>query len=168
MVDHDHFEGGGFAGYIRVSPGNADADVQRSVAAQKQMLEKFTEEDGSGTIVWYVDIDDGIAPPALQALLADAKAPDRGFDTVLVYSFARLSRDMVEFHAIRLGLREVGVELVSVSEDGVSSTPTDRLIESIIQAVNDYHRRFDDHCRERHSQATRRGIAAARRRREGC
>ena len=168
----DQFEGGGFiAGYIRVSSGNTYADVQRSVAAQKQMLEKFTEEDGSGTIVWYVDIvdiDDGIAPPALQALLADAKAPDRGFDTVLVYSFARLSRDMVECHAIRLGLREVGVELVSVSEDGVSSTPTDRLIESIIQAVNDYHRRFDDHCRERHSQATRRGIAAARRRREGC
>ena len=76
MVDHDHFEGGGFAGYIRVSPGNTYADVQRSVAAQKQMLEKFTEEDGSGTIVWYVDIDDGIAPPALQALLADAKAPN--------------------------------------------------------------------------------------------
>ena len=58
--------------------------------------------------------------------------------------------------------------MVSVSEDGVSSTPTDRLIESIIQAVNDYHRRFDDHCRELHAEDTRRGIAAARRRREGC
>ena len=53
----DQFEGGGFiAGYIRVSSGNTYADVQRSVAAQKQMLEKFTEEDGSGTIVWYVDV----------------------------------------------------------------------------------------------------------------
>ena len=168
MVDHDHFEGRGFAGYIRVSPGNTYADVQRSVAAQKQMLEKFTEEDGSGTIVWYVDVGKGSALPALQSLLADAKSPERGFDTVVIYSFARLSRDMVELHAIRLGLREVGVELVSVSEDGVSSTPTDRLIESIIQAVNDYHRRFNDHCRERHSQATRRGIEVARRRRQGC
>ena len=118
--------------------------------------------------VWYVDVGKGSALPALQSLLADAKSPERGFDTVLVYSFARLSRDMVEFHAIRLGLREVGVELVSVSEDGVSSTPTDRLIESIIQAVNDYHRRVDDCCRERHSQATRRGIEVARRRRQGC
>ena len=168
MVDHDHFEGGGFAGYIRVSPGNTDADVQRSVAAQKEAMQEFVQQNGSGNIVWYVEVGKGSALPALQALLADAKAPDRGFDTVLVYSFARLSRDMVEFHAIRLGLREVGVELVSVSEDGVSSTPTDRLIESIIQAVNDYHRRFDDHCRERHSQATRRGIEGARRRREGC
>ena len=132
-------------------------------------MQEFVQQNGSGNIVWYVDVGKGSALPALQALLADAKATDRGFDTVLVYSFARLSRDMVECHAIRLGLREVGVELVSVSEDGVSSTPTDRLIESIIQAVNDYHRRFDDHCRERHSQATRRGIEAARRRRdEGC
>ena len=141
----DQFEGGGFiAGYIRVSSDNADADVQRSVAAQKEAMQEFVQQNGSGNIVWYVEVGKGSALPALQALLADAKAPDRGFDTVLVYSFARLSRDMVECHAIRLGLREVGVELVSVSEDGVSSTPTDRLIESIIQAVNDYHRRFND------------------------
>ena len=131
-------------------------------------MQEFVQQNGSGNIVWYVDVGKGSALPALQSLLADAKSPERGFDTVLVYSFARLSRDMVEFHAIRLGLREVGVELVSVSEDGVSSTPTDRLIESIIQAVNDYHRRVDDCCRERHSQATRRGIEVARRRRQGC
>ena len=166
MVDHDHFEGRGFAGYIRVSPGNTD--TPGSVAAQKEAMQEFVQQNGSGNIVWYVDVGKGSALPALQSLLADAKAPNRGFDTVLVYSFARLSRDMVECHAIRLGLREVGVELVSVSEDGVSSTPTDRLIESIIQAVNDYHRRFDDCCRERHSQATRRGIEGARRRRQGC
>ena len=163
----DQFEGGGFiAGYIRVSTDNAD--TQGSVAAQKDELQEFVQQNGSGNIVWYVDVGKGSALPALQSLLADAKSPERGFDTVLVYSFARLSRDMVEFHAIRLGLREVGVELVSVSEDGVSSTPTDRLIESIIQAVNDYHRRFNDNCRELHSQATRRGIEGARRRRQGC
>ena len=160
MVDHDHFEGGGFAGYIRVSPGNTYADVQRSVAAQKQMLEKFTEEDGSGTIVWYVDIDDGIAPPALQALLADAKAPNPGFDTVLVYKFSRMSRNLVNNIQIRAKLRESGVTVVSVSEPD-APTPTDRLIESVIQTMDEFQR-------ELHAEDTRRGIEGARRRREGC
>ena len=43
MVNHDHFEEGGYAaGYIRVSPANQD--VQRSVAAQKELIQEFVQE----------------------------------------------------------------------------------------------------------------------------
>ena len=90
--------------------------------------------------------------------MTDARFPDRCFDQVLVYKMSRLSRNLADYQRIMSELRESGVTVVSVSEPGVSS-PTERLIESFIEAVN-------DHCREGHSQATRQGIAAARLRRQ--
>ena len=40
MVNHDHLEEGGYAaGYIGVFPANQD--VQRSVAAQKELIQEF-------------------------------------------------------------------------------------------------------------------------------
>jgi DNA invertase Pin-like site-specific DNA recombinase len=78
----DHFEGRGFAGYIRVSSDRVD--FERSVAAQKDEIQKFAQERGSGPITWYIDKGTGIALPALQSLRADAGSPDPGFDTVLM------------------------------------------------------------------------------------
>ena len=157
MVNHDHLEEGGYAaGYIRVS--SANQDVQRSAAAQKELIQGFVQEHGSGNIVWYVDIGNGIALPALKRLMTDARFPDRCFDQVLVYKMSRLSRNLADYQGIMSELRESGVTVVPVFESSVSS-PTERLIESFIEAVN-------DHCREGSSQATRQGIAAARLRRQ--
>ena len=50
---------------------------------------------------------------------------------------------------------------LGVSMESVGPTPPDRLIEGIIRTVDDYQRSL-------HSEDTRRGIAAARRRRQGC
>ena len=159
MVDHDNFGKGMFAGYVRVSSANPDADVQRSIAAQKHELAEFARENGSGTVVWYVDEGNGIALPALQALLADARSPDRDFDTVLVSKPSRLSRDIVEFHAIKAELQRCGVTVVSVTESDVARS-TERLVEGIVQTMDDYYRVL-------RSEDTRRGIAAARCRRQG-
>ena len=125
MVDHNESGGKRFAGYIRVSSANQDDDVQRGIAAQKRVIQEFVSMSGSGAVVWYVDKGSGDALPALKALLADAGSPDRDFDTVLVATLSRLSRDILEFHTIRLKLREFGVNVVSIMEP-VGCTPADR------------------------------------------
>ncbi len=158
------------AGYIRAS--SAHPDTHRSFAAQKETIEQWALENGYDVVGWYVDegttsgdaggdpagSDDD--PSRLWELLADAGSSGRCFDTVLVWSLSRLSRNIVESHAVKSELRKSGVTVVSVSEPD-APTPTDRLIESIIQTLDDFQR-------ELHAEDTRRGIEAARRRREGC
>ena len=70
--------------------------------------------------------------------MTDARFPDRCFDQVLVYKMSRLSRNLADYQRIMSELRESGVTVVSVSEPSVSS-PTERLIESFMQAVNDHY-----------------------------
>ena len=153
----DHFEGRGVAGYIRVSSDKTN--FERSVAAQKDEIQKFAQEHGSGNITWYIDKGTGIALPALQSLRADAGSSERGFDCLLVHSFSRLSRNAAESCAIMSEFRDLGITLISVFEpDG--SLPMDRFIKSMIQMVNDFYR-------ESQSRDIRRGIAAARLRRQG-
>ena len=57
MVEHFN-EGRGFAGYIRVSSDGMD--FERSVAAQKEVIQKFAQEHGSGNIAWYIDKGTGL------------------------------------------------------------------------------------------------------------
>ena len=77
----------------------------------------------------------------------------------MVSSVFCLNRNIVEFHVIKSKLRKSGVTLVSVMEPD-TSTPTGRLVECLIQMMNDSYR-------AQHSEDTRRGIEAARRRCQG-
>ena len=96
--------------------------------------------------------------PAREALLADARSPER-VDTVLVWKRSRLSRNILEFQTIVSVLEESGVTVTSVTET-VGSSSTDSLLGSFIRALEEFERK-------RHREATRRGIAAARLRRQG-
>ena len=111
-------------------------------------------------VAWHVDVGQGRDLPGLGQILGDAGSLGRGFDIVLVYSRSRLGRNGVNRVQIMLELREAGVTVVSVTEP-VVDTSAERFVLDIIETLNDCQR-------ELHSKATRRGIAAARRRREGC
>ena len=139
-----------------------------SIDAQKNEIEKFAQANGLEIVGWYVDGGDDDAEddasegsgslPAREALLADARSPER-VDTVLVWKRSRLSRNILEFQTIVSVLEESGVTVTSVTET-VGSSSTDSLLGSFIRALEDFERK-------RHREATRRGIAAARLRRQG-
>ena len=169
MVQHDNSRERRSAGYVRVSSGNSPSEAQEGIAAQKEVIERFAEEHGYEIVGWYVDggspggdvptgSDDD--PSALQELLSDAGSPERNFGTILVSSVSRLSRNIVEFHTIKSEFQKCGVTVVSVAEPVVDAS-TERFVLGLIETLNEYQR-------ELHSKATRRGIAAARRRRQGC
>ena len=164
MVNHDQFEEGGSAAlYIRQSSPYQDG--QSSIDGQKEAMIKFAELHGIEIVGVYADEgcggkdEDGNARPALTGLLTDAQSPEVLFDKVLVYSLSRLTRSADEALVLKSLLRKHGVRVVSVTEPAGPS-PTESLIDGIFEAA-------DAFLRERHSEDTRRGIAAARRRREG-
>ena len=158
-------DGGTAVGYVRVSECRTDDSTnaqarERSIAAQKQAITEYAETHGMQIVAWHVDVGQGRDLPGLGQLLGDAGSLGRGFDTVLVYRRSRLSRNGVNRVQTMLELREAGVTVVSVTEP-VADASTERFVLDIIGTLNEYQR-------ELHSEATRRGIAAAaRRRREG-
>ena len=148
--------------YVRWSSANQDG--QSSIAGQKEAMKKFAELYGI-EIVGVITNEGGTgkegvgnASPALTRLLTAAQSPEYLFDKVLVYSWSRLTRSSHEARVLKSLLSRHGVKVVSVTEPAGPS-PTERLIDVIIQALAAYER-------ECHSEATRRGIAAARRRRQ--
>ena len=144
MVDHYHSREQRFAGYIQISSANEDADVQRRVAADKEAIHGFVSDNGSGTVVWYVDKGSGSALPALQALLADAGSPDRDFDTVLV-----VSRDWPHFIPVRRALQDAGVKVHAIDEAEDASSGAE-FLEAVAQMVEAFYKE----CR---SEAARQG-----------
>ena len=115
MVDHaDHFRGRKLAGYVRVSAGIHCADAQRGIAAQMEAMKPYAEGKGS-YVAWYVE-SDGYVCPVLRQLLDDARSADRRFDTVVVYSFSRLSRSVEVLQKVMSELLELGVTVVSLTE----------------------------------------------------
>ena len=148
--------------YVRWSSDNQDG--QSSIAGQKEAMKKFAEEHGI-EIVGVITGEGGVgeneygnASPALTRLLTAAQSPESLFDKVLVYSWSRLTRSAHEARVLKSLLSRHGVKVVSVTEPG-GPPPTERLIDVLFTI-------FEAWQRECHSEATRRGIAAARRRRQ--
>ena len=145
-------------GYVRTSVEGEDAEL--FVSAQKQKIEQYAAEVGVQVSDWYVDVGysgRGMEGTGVQRLLADARSEKPAFDVVLVWRYSRLGPDAVGLGWAKVVLRKSGVRLVSVSEP-VGSGTVEQFCESVIQL-------FEEAYREIHSEATRRGIQAARRRR---
>ena len=163
MVNHDQFEEGGSAVlYIRQS--SPCQDGQSSIDGQKEAMMKFAQDHGIEIVGVYTDEgrsgkdEDGNALPALTGLLTAAQSPEVLFDKVLVYARSRLTRSPHEALVFMSLLRKHGVRVVSVTEPADPSAMQSFIV-GIFEAA-------DAFLRERHSEDTRRGIAAARRRRQ--
>ena len=164
MVNHDQFEEGGSA-VLYIWQSSAYQDGQSSIAGQKEAMMKFAQEHGIEIVGVYTDEgrsgkdEDGNALPALTGLLTAAQSPEFLFDKVLVYSLSRVTGSAPEALVLKSLLRNHGVRVVSVTEPADPSAMQSFIV-GIFEAVDSYQR-------ECHSEDTRRGIAAARRRREG-
>ena len=104
-------------------PAGYPKGTHLSVAAQKEEILRFPEKAGLQVVGWHVGKCCGIdIRPALKELLIPAGSPERSFDTVVVWTWSRLSRSIQEAHAIMSELRELGVSVVWVTE----SSPAER------------------------------------------
>ena len=128
--------------YVRVS------SVDQNEARQIESLEKY------GIERWYTEKISGkdVNRPKLQEMLEYV----REGDTVHIHDLSRLARSTADLLVIVDLLAKKGVHLVSNKENIDSSTPTGKLMLTMIGAINEFER---TNILER----TREGIAIAKR-----
>ena len=113
-------------GYVRVS--TVDQNEARQIEGlQKYDIEKWFKEKVSGK---------DMHRPELQAMLDFA----REGDTIYVHDFSRLARSVSDLLKITESLQSKGIQLVSNKENIDTSTPTGKLMLTMIAAINEFER----------------------------
>lgn len=112
--------------YIRVSTVEQN-EARQLEAMKKHNIEKYYIEKVSGK---------NTDRPELQKMLSEAKSGD----TVYIHDFSRLARSTKDLLELVEQLNEKGVHLVSNKENIDTSTPTGKLMLTMIGAINEFER----------------------------
>ena len=125
--------------YARVSSDRQDVDL--SVSAQLRALRDYAQKHGYLVAREYVDEAESgrIADrPQFQKMLDEASKPEAPFQEILVWKFSRFTRKREHAVAFKAMLRRRGVCVVSITEQA-DDTPTGKLLEAIIESVDEFY-----------------------------
>lgn len=123
--------------YARVSTANNGQDPR----VQTRELQEYCQRHGWTVADEYVDV--GISGtkekrPELDRLLADAHR--RRFDAVVVWRFDRFARSVSHLLRALETFQSLGIEFVSLSEQMDTSTPTGKMVFTVLGAVAELER----------------------------
>jgi DNA invertase Pin-like site-specific DNA recombinase len=123
--------------YARVSTSNNGQDPKM----QTRELDEYCERRDWKVIGEYVD--SGISGakdsrPELNKLMADAHR--RRFDAVVVWRFDRFARSVSHLLRALENFKALGIEFVSLSEQVDTSTPTGKMVFTVLGAVAELER----------------------------
>jgi DNA invertase Pin-like site-specific DNA recombinase len=123
--------------YARVSTTNHGQDV----TLQTRELQQFAEARGWNMVGSY--IDDGVSGakdsrPELNRLMADAHK--RCFDVVAVWRFDRFARSVSHLLRALETFSALGIAFVSLSEQMDTTTPTGKMVFTVLGAVAELER----------------------------
>ena len=123
--------------YARVSTTNHGQDV----TLQTRELPQFAEARGWQIAGEYIDA--GVSGtkdsrPELNRLMADAHR--RRFDAVVVWKFDRFARSVSHLLRALETFKALGIEFVSLSEQVDTSTPTGKMVFTVLGAVAELER----------------------------
>lgn len=123
--------------YARVSTTNHGQDV----TLQTRELPQFAEARGWQIAREY--IDEGVSGskdsrPELNRLMADAHR--RHFDAVVVWKFDRFARSVSHLLRALETFKALGIQFVSLSEQVDTSTPTGKMVFTVLGAVAELER----------------------------
>jgi DNA invertase Pin-like site-specific DNA recombinase len=123
--------------YARVSTTNHSQDV----TLQTRELGQFVEARGWNVVDEYVD--EGISGtkdrrPALDRLMSDAHK--RKFDVVVCWRFDRFARSVSHLLRALETFNALGISFVSLSENVDTTTPTGKMIFTVLGAVAELER----------------------------
>ena len=123
--------------YGRISTSNHGQDI----SLQARELRQFCEARGWQVAGEY--LDEGISGakdsrPELDRLMADAHR--RRFDAVVVWKFDRFARSVSHLLRALETFKALGIEFVSLSEQVDTSTPTGKMVFTVLGAVAELER----------------------------
>ena len=125
--------------YARVSSERQDVDL--SVAAQLRALRDYAKKNGYPIARQYVDEAESgrIADrPQFRKMIEEGSQPNSPFQVILVWKFSRFTRKREHAVAFKSMLRRKGIRVVSITEQA-DDTPTGRLLEAIIESVDEFY-----------------------------
>jgi DNA invertase Pin-like site-specific DNA recombinase len=123
--------------YARVSTGNNGQDP----TVQTRELKEYCERRGWTMVGEYVDVGiSGAREKRLQLDRLMADAHRRQFDAVVVWRFDRFARSVSHLLRALETFKALGIEFVSLSEQVDTSTPTGRMIFTVLGAVAELER----------------------------
>ena len=120
--------------YIRISTGDQNTDLQQNE------LREYAEFRKWGVVEIYSDTMSGAKDkrPALDRLMADAR---RGkFDVVVVWRFDRFARSTSHLLRALEEFQSLGIDFVSLKESIDTSSPTGKMIFTVLAAVAELER----------------------------
>ncbi len=122
--------------YARVSTNNG-----QDPTVQTRELEEYCQRRGWNLAGEYVDVGISGAKekrPQLDRLIADAHR--RKFDAVIVWKFDRFARSVSHLLRALETFKSLGIEFVSLSEQVDTSTPTGKMVFTVLGAVAELER----------------------------
>ena len=122
--------------YARVSTNNG-----QDPTVQTRELEEYCQRRGWQLAGQYIDVGISGAKekrPQLDRLIADAHR--RKFDAVIVWKFDRFARSVSHLLRALETFKALGVEFVSLSEQVDTSTPTGKMVFTVLGAVAELER----------------------------
>ena len=125
------------AAYARVSTSNNGQDPE----VQLRELREYVARRGWNLAGEYVDVGISGAKekrPELSRLMADAHR--RKFDAVVVWKFDRFARSVSHLLRALETFKALGIEFVSLSEQMDTSTPTGKMVFTVLGAVAELER----------------------------
>ena len=123
--------------YARVSTANNGQDP----TVQTRELEEYCQRRGWKVADQYIDVGISGAKekrPELSRLMADAHR--RKFDAVIVWKFDRFARSVSHLLRALETFKSLGIEFVSLSEQVDTSTPTGKMVFTVLGAVAELER----------------------------
>ena len=122
--------------YARVSTNNG-----QDPTVQTRELEEYCQRRGWKVSGQYIDIGISGAKekrPELSRLMTDAHR--RKFDAVIVWKFDRFARSVSHLLRALETFKALGIEFVSLSEQMDTSTPTGKMVFTVLGAVAELER----------------------------
>ena len=125
--------------YTRVSSERQDIDL--SISAQLRALNDYAKKNGYSIARQYVDEAESgrIADrPQFRKMIEEGAQLNAPFKVILVWKFSRFTRKREHAVAFKSMLRRKGIRVVSITEQA-DDTPTGRLLEAIIESVDEFY-----------------------------
>ena len=127
--------------YARVS-SEKQAENGTSIPAQIKICKEFLNRSGYSLYKTYIDEAKSALSadrPSFQDMIEEAKKNPPPFDAIIIYSFSRFARNRLDSITYKLLLRKKEIKVISVTEPLEEDTPEGKLLEGIIEVINEFY-----------------------------
>jgi len=126
--------------YARVS-STQQAEKEISIPAQVKAIQQYCQEREHIIVSEFLEKGKSAKTDdreQFQRMIAMAKRSNRPFDAILVHKFDRFSRKRDDHVIYKALLAQVGVKVISVTEQTDNDTPQDKLLEGMLEVMSEF------------------------------